>query len=107
MRKRADRVKRDGLPHLLDQCNIEQMGRCLLRLKRGEEAESSFSGQMLCAHWSRQLLMMLLHHTPLRDRCSTFTSTKFFVIEPHDTHPNPALLYPYCPTPPSVPNPCC
>lgn len=55
MQKRADRVKRDGLPHPLDQCNIEQMERCLLRLKRGEEAESSFSGQMLCAHWSRQL----------------------------------------------------
>lgn len=79
MRKRADRVKGDGLPHLLDQCNIEQMERCLLRL-RGEEAESSFSGQMLCAHWSRQLLMMLVHHMPLRGRCSTFTSTKLFVI---------------------------
>lgn len=76
MLKRVDRVKHDGLPHLLDQCNIEQMGRCLLRLKRGEKAGSSSSGQMFCAHLSRQLLMMLLHHTLLTGRCSTSTSTK-------------------------------
>lgn len=68
MLKRVDRVKHDGLPHLLDQCNIEQMGRCLLRLKRGEKAGSSSSDQMFCAHLSRQLLMMLLQHTLLTGR---------------------------------------
>lgn len=68
MRKRADRAKHDGLPHLLDQCNIEQMERCLLQLKRGEEAGSSSSGQMFCVHWSHQLLMMLLHHMLLTGR---------------------------------------
>lgn len=76
MRKRADRAKHDGLPHLLDQCNIEQMERCLLQLKRGEEAGSSSSGQMFCVHWSHQLLMMLLHHMLLTGRCSTSMSTK-------------------------------